>query len=45
VPVHYEGWSHFREGRDGIERALAAARDVGQAFTWLTLGAPTTLAV
>ena len=25
VPVHYEGWSHFRDGRAGIDRALAAA--------------------
>ena len=23
IPVHYEGWSHFREGRDAIERELA----------------------
>jgi L-ascorbate metabolism protein UlaG (beta-lactamase superfamily) len=46
VPVHYEGWSHFqKEGRDGIERALAAAPDVQQAFTWLTLGESTTLTV
>ena len=20
IPVHYEGWSHFSEGRDAIER-------------------------
>lgn len=25
VPVHYEGWSHFQEGRAGIDAALAAA--------------------
>ena len=25
IPVHYEGWSHFSEGRDGIEADLAAA--------------------
>lgn len=23
IPVHYEGWSHFPEGRDAIESALA----------------------
>jgi L-ascorbate metabolism protein UlaG (beta-lactamase superfamily) len=28
VPIHYEGWSHFREGRDAIERAFAAAPDL-----------------
>ena len=25
VPVHYEGWSHFREGRAEAERAFTAA--------------------
>ncbi len=23
IPIHYEGWLHFRDGREGIERALA----------------------
>jgi L-ascorbate metabolism protein UlaG (beta-lactamase superfamily) len=27
VPVHYEGWSHFSEGQEGIARELAAAPD------------------
>jgi L-ascorbate metabolism protein UlaG (beta-lactamase superfamily) len=27
VPVHYEGWSHFSQGQEGIARALAAADD------------------
>ena len=22
IPIHYEGWKHFRQGRDAIERAL-----------------------
>ena len=25
IPIHYEGWKHFREGRDAIERELAGA--------------------
>jgi L-ascorbate metabolism protein UlaG (beta-lactamase superfamily) len=25
VPVHYEGWAHFTEGRDDLEAAFAAA--------------------
>jgi L-ascorbate metabolism protein UlaG (beta-lactamase superfamily) len=25
LPVHYEGWTHFREGRVEVERALASA--------------------
>jgi L-ascorbate metabolism protein UlaG (beta-lactamase superfamily) len=41
LPVHYEGWSHFREGRDGIERVLAAApADVRDRVRWLSLGEP-----
>ena len=23
IPIHYEGWAHFSEGRDAIERAFA----------------------
>lgn len=26
VPLHFEGWAHFSEGRDVIERAFAKAR-------------------
>jgi L-ascorbate metabolism protein UlaG (beta-lactamase superfamily) len=36
VPVHYEGWSHFREGRAAISAAFAP-----EALTWLTPGIPT----
>ena len=25
IPIHYEGWKHFREGREAIEREFAAA--------------------
>ncbi|HTK11606.1 MAG TPA: MBL fold metallo-hydrolase [Ktedonobacteraceae bacterium] len=25
IPIHYEGWSHFSEGRDEIEQAFIAA--------------------
>ncbi len=39
VPIHYEGWKHFREGRDGVEAALAAAPvDVRERFCWLEIG-------
>ena len=39
IPVHYEGWSHFKDGRDGVERALAAApEDVRQRFRWVPIG-------
>jgi L-ascorbate metabolism protein UlaG (beta-lactamase superfamily) len=38
VPVHYEGWSHFRQGRMAIEQALAGAPDVRESFHILTIG-------
>jgi L-ascorbate metabolism protein UlaG (beta-lactamase superfamily) len=44
VPVHYEGWSHFREGRAAIEQRLATApAAVREAFHFLTIGEPTDL--
>ncbi|RZT07381.1 L-ascorbate metabolism protein UlaG (beta-lactamase superfamily) [Kribbella sp. VKM Ac-2569] len=42
VPVHYEGWSHFRQGRDGIEAAFSAA---GPELTWLEPGKPGTVPI
>ena len=39
IPIHYEGWGHFREGREAIERELAEApEDVRGSFRWLPLG-------
>ncbi len=39
IPIHYEGWKHFRQHRDAVEREFAAAP---QAFRdsvrWLPLG-------
>jgi L-ascorbate metabolism protein UlaG (beta-lactamase superfamily) len=41
LPVHYEGWSHFREGRNAIEEAFAAApAGVRDSLRWLPLGMP-----
>ena len=46
IPIHYEGWKHFREGREAIERELAAAPgDVRARFRWLPIGEPTEVAV
>jgi len=25
IPIHYDGWTHYTEGRDGIEQAFTAA--------------------
>jgi L-ascorbate metabolism protein UlaG (beta-lactamase superfamily) len=39
IPIHYEGWSHFREGREAIERELAGApAAVRDSFRWLPIG-------
>jgi L-ascorbate metabolism protein UlaG (beta-lactamase superfamily) len=41
IPIHYEGWKHFRQGRDQIEAALAAApEDVARRFRWIPIGEP-----
>lgn len=39
LPIHYEGWKHFKEGRAEIERTLAAApAAVRDAVRWLPIG-------
>jgi L-ascorbate metabolism protein UlaG (beta-lactamase superfamily) len=46
IPIHYEGWKHFREGREEVEGALAAApAEVATAFRWLEIGVPTAIDV
>jgi L-ascorbate metabolism protein UlaG (beta-lactamase superfamily) len=46
VPVHYEGWSHFREGGAAIEHALASAEPaMRDAFRVVRIGTPTTVEV
>jgi L-ascorbate metabolism protein UlaG (beta-lactamase superfamily) len=41
LPVHYEGWSHFAQGRDGIEQELEhAPAEVREAIRWLPFGTP-----
>lgn len=45
IPVHYEGWTHFRQGRAAIERAEAQAGEAGgePTFTFLPIGERTPL--
>jgi L-ascorbate metabolism protein UlaG (beta-lactamase superfamily) len=39
IPVHYEGWSHFKQGRTTVEREFARAPDdVRAALRWLPIG-------
>ena len=45
IPVHYEGWSHFTQGRTEVEREFAAAgAGVGECLRWIPLGAGVELA-
>jgi L-ascorbate metabolism protein UlaG (beta-lactamase superfamily) len=37
LPIHYEGWKHFRENRAAAEQAFAAA-GVSDRVRWLTAG-------
>ncbi|MGW3943184.1 MBL fold metallo-hydrolase [Streptomyces phaeochromogenes] len=39
LPVHYEGWGHFQEGRTAVEAELAdAPADIRDRFRWLPTG-------
>ena len=45
IPINYEGWKHFRQGRDAIERELATApADVRERIRWLPIGVGVDLA-
>jgi L-ascorbate metabolism protein UlaG (beta-lactamase superfamily) len=46
VPIHYEGWKHFRQGKAAVERAFAKAPDgFAERVRWLQIGTPATLNV
>lgn len=39
LPIHYEGWKHFQQGREEVERAFAdAAPDINNCVRWLEMG-------
>ena len=45
IPVHYEGWTHFRQGRAAIEREFTQAPgDIGRRLQWLPIGASISIA-
>jgi L-ascorbate metabolism protein UlaG (beta-lactamase superfamily) len=44
IPIHYEGWKHFNQGRAASEQAFAAA-GLAERVRWLTLGQPTDIAI
>lgn len=39
VPVHYEGWTHFKQGRAHVEAAFTAA-GIADRLVWLDRGVP-----
>ena len=46
IPVHYEGWAHFRQQRDAIEPVFAAApAEVRDSIRWLEIGSPADVVV
>ncbi len=39
VPIHYEGWSHFKQGREAIEREWASApAEFRRSVRWAPIG-------
>ncbi len=44
VPIHYEGWKHFREGRDAVVRTFRE-EGIAERVRWLSPGEPVTLDV
>ena len=46
IPIHYEGWQHFKQGREDVERALAGApEEIRASFRWLPIGSPVELEI
>ncbi|MBJ7521807.1 MAG: MBL fold metallo-hydrolase [Solirubrobacteraceae bacterium] len=44
IPVHYEGWSHFRQGRAAAEAAFSHAPErVRERVRWVPIGTPVDL--
>ena len=45
IPVHYEGWTHFRQGRGAITREFEQApADISRRLQWLPIGASVSIA-
>lgn len=44
IPIHYEGWKHFRQGRKPIEAEFSAAPEAFRdSVRWLPIGEPVDL--
>jgi L-ascorbate metabolism protein UlaG (beta-lactamase superfamily) len=44
IPIHYEGWKHFRQGRDDVESAFREA-GIGERVKWLEAAVPQAIEV
>jgi len=44
IPIHYEGWKHFREPREEAEKQFAATK-LGEKVQWLPLGVPVNIEI
>jgi L-ascorbate metabolism protein UlaG (beta-lactamase superfamily) len=45
IPIHYEGWKHFRQGRAAIERDIAGAPPwLRERVRWLPIGTSSPIA-
>jgi L-ascorbate metabolism protein UlaG (beta-lactamase superfamily) len=45
IPIHYEGWKHFKQGREAMAREFARApEDIRRSIRWLPIGAAVELA-
>jgi L-ascorbate metabolism protein UlaG (beta-lactamase superfamily) len=44
IPIHYEGWKHFRQGREAVEHEFAGAPErFRRSVRWLPIGQPVDL--
>ena len=44
IPIHYEGWKHFQQAREAIEREFAVApEDIRRRIRWLPIGTSVTV--
>ena len=44
IPIHYEGWKHFQEGKTTLDKELGAAGLRGR-VRWLPIGEPSAVDV
>ena len=44
IPIHYEGWKHFRQGKEAVEGVFARApKEFQEKVEWLPIGSPVDL--